>query len=227
MLRFIPEFFSGCVIPFRALSLLIRSPRLWFWAALPTLVTATAYFLLFREFLEWLKPLLPVWVTYSLGGIVLLVGIFFFTTASTLIAGPLYDLLSERAENLIQLPPVPANEQGLQAWPRHLSIDLVKSFFALLGYALSLAFSWVPILNLFSVLISCLLITYQFVSYAQTRRGIGPLQAVRLLLADWPRAFGMGLVLAFPLAIPIVSFFVLPTAIVSGVMFSKRCPTPF
>lgn len=224
MMSVIQLFFEGCLLPIRALILLFRTPSLWIWAILPSFFTGLVYFFAFKAMLLGLQPLLPSWLTYSLGGLALLVGVFFFSTASTLIAGPFYDWLSEKTENLpsVSLPAVPPNQKGWLAAFRHLGIDFTKSALSLVGYAFCLSISWIPLINIFGGAISLGLISYQFVSYAQTRRGMGPKTAAQLLVRHWPLAVGMGLTLALPLSIPVLSILTLPLATISGALLAQK-----
>ncbi len=89
---------------------------------------------------------------------------------------------------------------------------------------MALIFSWIPVLNLFAFALAFLLITFQYISYPQTRRGIGFREGARFLRLHPFACLGFGLSVSFLFAIPVVSAFVLPVAVVGGTLLVARAP---
>ncbi len=63
-----------------------------------------------------------------------------------------------------------------------------------------------------------LLVTFQFVSFPQTRRGEGVLDGIRFLGRNFWVSLGFGMSIAFLFALPLVSTLALPIAVVGGTL---------
>ena len=151
-----------------------------------------------------------------------LVGAFTFVFTSSIVASPFNDMLAEKTERYIE-PPLPeVTEKGFHAQIKLIGIDLVKTVATGLASIIAILFSLIPIVNIFTFSIAFLLITFQFISYPQTRRGIGLKQGLGFLWTHLFASLGFGLALSFLFAVPFFSSFILPIAVVGGTLLVGR-----
>ena len=227
----------GATLPLEAARLILARPRLFFWSALPIALTLGLYFLLIRNLTEisnaWLVSHFLSWgwnptgffagVLTVLARIALfLLGAVTFSVGATLVASPFNDFLAETAEPWTAPPLPPAPRTGALAKVKLLLIDGFKAVCALGAGLLALLLSWVPGLNIAAFLLVCLLVTFQYVSYPQTRRGEGLWRGLGFLFRYPFAAVGFGAALSFLFAIPIVSCFAVPLAVVGGTVLYAR-----
>jgi uncharacterized protein involved in cysteine biosynthesis len=105
---------------------------------------------------------------------------------------------------------------------RLIGIDLVKSVFAGIAAIIALLVSWIPGLNLIAFFVSFLLIAFQYVSYPQTRRNLPLREGLAFLRRHTFACAGFGLAMSLLFAIPVVSAFCLPLAVVGGTLLVAR-----
>jgi uncharacterized protein involved in cysteine biosynthesis len=71
------------------------------------------------------------------------------------------------------------------------------------------------------LLLSWLLLSYNFVTFAMDRRRLTFGAKWRWLLAEWAATLGFGAALFVIMAVPIVGFVLLPVATVAGTLFLR------
>jgi uncharacterized protein involved in cysteine biosynthesis len=207
------------------------------WSIIPTAITLFLYFFALSHIQNiiapWIIPLLSTWGLDPSGWFVLVL-IFFtkiflflfaamtFSYAATLIACPFNDFLAERAEPHATPPLKPAAPQSISAKIKLILIDLLKTAAAVSVSLISLLLSWIPILNFFALILTFLLFTFQYISYPQTRRGLGVREGILFLKKHFFACLGFGSVTALLFSIPLVSCFVLPLAVVGGTLLFAR-----
>ncbi len=235
-------FFDGIKLPFVAGALLVRSPSLLGLALLPTAIAATVYALVIFRLREAVENAVRSYFFPSgvnttgwafFAGHAILSLLLFIAAALTfsffvgLVSVPFNDFLAERTESFCEPKLSPAGSFGFRWRTRLIWIDLVKNLAAGLAALVLFVFSWVPVFNVVSVFLTFLLITFQFVSYPQTRRGMPLGSAVVFLFKNFGVCLGFGAVLSVLFTLPLVSVFVLPLAVVGGTILDKRSSPPF
>lgn len=231
------SFLYGFTLPGQAFKKIIASRRLIFWSSLPLLITLLLYGVFVTEVALRTRGLmehsLATWGLDSNGWLfailifftkVLLffVGAITFSLVANTIACPLNDFLAEAAE-AHTVPLLPA-VQSLTIWDRVrcIGIDLLRTFLGIGVTLVALLFSWIPFLNVASVLLTFLVISFQFVGYPQVRRGEGIQEGVHFVTRHLFACLGFGAAFTFLFSIPIVSSFCLPLAVVGGTMLAAR-----
>lgn len=149
-------------------------------------------------------------------------GALTFSFAATIIASPFNDFLAEAAESQLARPLPPATVTGWRVKARLLAIDGAKALATLAFGILALLLSWVPVLNVIAFAMTFTLLAFQFLSYPQTRRGIGLNRSLKFVGRNWPAVLGFGAAQMFLFSIPFLSAFFLPVAVVAGtVLFGE------
>lgn len=235
--RRVRSFIFGLKLPFYSVTLIIRNPALLFWCALPLVVTIGLYIYGIGALQSWtresLQSLLMGWGWNPEGWLAWIVSILTsiflwiasaltFSFVSGIIASPLNDLLAERVERVAEPPlsPVPHHLRGFQF--RLIAIDLGKTLLASAAGIMAILLSWIPLVNLVAFVVSFLLICFQYISYPQTRRGLGVLEGAGFLWRHFYACAGFGLTISFLFAIPLVSCVALPIAVTGGTLLVSR-----
>lgn len=171
---------------------------------------------------EWLGFI--EWILWPLIGLTLsLVTGYAFTAVALIIASPFNALLAEKAEELITGRPVESLEGlggALLAIPRGILRELLKLLYYVPMFLFVLVLSFVPLLNVVSpflwLLLGAWMMSIQFLDY--------PMDNHQLSFADVKEAarmrrlssLGFGGGVALCAGIPIVNFFVIPSAVVGA-----------
>jgi len=232
------DFFYGATLPLRAAWLILKNPSLLVLSILPVMLTFFLYWFSLPQIMEWSDLWLTGWFQgrgLETSGILLqtvqwiaAIGLLFFSVltfayVAILLATPLNDFLAERTEKFAQPPLPPLDAPTLKQRFSLIWTDLVKTIFCMGLSLIALLFSWIPILNVFAFVMITLLISLQFLSYPQTRRGMGVKTSIAFTLRSFSSSFGFGLATTFLMAIPMASPLVLPLAVVGGTMlFAKK-----
>ncbi|NDC36714.1 MAG: hypothetical protein EBZ48_01535 [Proteobacteria bacterium] len=245
-MRVISDLISGLLIPLRAIRLIADTPKLLLWCCLPFVISVTVYYLLWGTLLAPLRDSIGMafegWLTRVLGQsqfatlgsiaqwlvnavvtlLLFVTMIFSFAWVSNLAALPVNDFVAQATEQALT-PPLPRPQSGgFRHETRLLLIDLKKSLISLLGLVVCLVVGWVPIVNLLAIVTAWLLLTYQFISYPQTRRAVGARQGFIALLKNFPISLGFGIAISVGFSIPLLSVFMPPIGVVGGtILFAK------
>ena len=171
---------------------------------------------------EWLGFI--EWILWPLIGITLsLITGYAFTAVALIIASPFNALLAEKAEELITGRPVDSLEglgAALLAIPRGIMREVLKLLYYIPMFLLVLILSFVPGLNAVApflwLLLGAWMMSIQFLDY--------PMDNHQLSFADVKEAarfrrlssLGFGGGVALCAGIPIVNFFVIPSAVVGA-----------
>ena len=173
-------------------------------------------------FIEWLLwPLL--WLSISL-----IVG-YTFTAVALIIASPFNALLAEKAEELVTGKPVDALEgmgAALMSVPRGIIRELSKLLYYLPMAAFVLLVSFLPGINLFAPLLWFLLgawmMSIQFVDYPMDNHQLSFGDVKEAVRSRRLSSMGFGGVVALCTGIPIINFFVVPSAVVGATLLWSR-----
>jgi uncharacterized protein involved in cysteine biosynthesis len=235
----IRSFVYGLSLPARSARLLLSKPKLLGLALLPASITVALYWLLLGKFIAWLKPqafaLFQHWGVdpngWTAGALLFLAqiaivvaAVLAFSGLCALVAVPFNDFLAEAAERhteppLPHTPPLSAARAARAMW-----IDFCKTLAALVLQVAALFASWLPIINGVAWVLGCLLVTFQFISYPQTRRGIGFRGGASFVGRHVFACLGFGMVYLLLFSIPWFTPVVLPLAVVGGTLLVARAP---
>ena len=222
-----------------AARLILERRLLLLWSLLPIGVTLVLYYygisylidqaqaLLSAWFIDWgLEP--GGWVLWSLdlmtSLVLMLIAAVTFAFTSSIVASPFNDLLAERCERYAEPPLSPVERTSLRGQARLIWIDLGKAMAAGGMSLVALLVCWVPVLNLGVFALAFGLVSFQFLSYPQTRRGLGIADGLRFLWRHSWSCTGFGATLSFLFALPFLSSFALPLAVVGGTLLAARAP---
>jgi CysZ protein len=235
-LRQISSFYYGFTLPFRSLKLILAHPILIGWSALPIGITLTLYYFLIHSIVRVIEGFVyshissGSWlILFFVRVLVLLLAALTFSFIANLISIPFNDFLAEATERwaqpLLPVPVVPTKGIFAGYWRnkvRLIGIDSMKTLAALCMGVLALLCSWVPVINVVAFVLSFLILSFQFISYPQTRRGDTLSVALHFIYSHFFACLGFGAVLSLLFAIPILSSFALPLAVVGGTLLVAR-----
>jgi CysZ protein len=230
---------AGLVLPWEATRLVVRTPVLMLFAALPIALTLVLYYFVIAELTDLIQTVVSGWfVTFGLdaGGLIVraldlmtalvlaLVAAVTFAFTASIIASPFNDLLAERAKRYA----APALSAAPEHTPRQqltlIWIDLLKAAAAGFGAFFALLVVWIPFVNAVSFGVAFILVSFQYLSYPQTRRGIGLGGGLLFLWRHAWACAGFGATISFLFAIPLVQSLALPVAVVGGTLLAARAP---
>jgi uncharacterized protein involved in cysteine biosynthesis len=231
------SFWFGILLPLKSLKLILSKPKLIFWSIIPIVITLVLYayvvsnlqhqaqIIMGASLLKWnIDP--NGWVGIALSVItrilLFILGAITFSYMATVVSCPFNDFLAEEAESFTFPPLLPVGKQDLRVRLRHMAIDLLKSFVATGAALVFFLVSWIPFVNFLALIITFLLITFQFISYPQTRRGVTLEQGLEFLWKHFFACFGFGFSISLLFSLPIVASFALPLAIVGGTLLYAR-----
>lgn len=231
------SFWYGFTLPWEALKLIVRKPLLILWCLIPLAITVTLYVYLIQGLQGWVDlnvhHLVSGWGWNESGWaawsvillsrlIVFIAGALTFSIAASLFASPFNDFLAEATERYATPPlaAVPA-----LAWRKKLRLvwlDLGKTAAAAIASLAAILFSWIPLLNLIAMAAAFLLMTFQYISYPQTRRGLSIGQGALFIWRHLYASLGFGAILSILFAIPLLSILIMPLAVVGGTLLVAR-----
>ena len=233
------SFRYGLLLPIESVNFIFKHKMLMFWSLLPVVITIVLYTFIISYMNEQSSVISANWIsnwawdpgsfqaaaleiTMKIATFILAAVSFAFT--ASIIATPFNDILARKTEK-DAVPPLPPVE--VQSWTNQLRlilIDMIKSTAATMASISALFFFLVPFLNLIVFFIACLLICFQFISYPQTRRGIGIIRGALFLWRHRWACTGFGASITFFFAVPVVSSLALPVAVVGGTLLVARAP---
>jgi uncharacterized protein involved in cysteine biosynthesis len=229
----------GATLPLRSVQLILRQRSLAAWSLVPIAITLILYVFLVRylqgeafrvvgDYLAargWHPEGWLTWVIRALSFLVIfIVSALTFSFVATVAASPFNDFLAERTEAFARPALAPVGAQPLTLKIRLVAIDVAKSVAAAVAGIAAILMSWIPLVNLAAFAVSFLLVTFQFISYPQTRRGQGLGEGIGFLWRHLYACLGFGAVTSFFLAIPILSCLATPVAVVGGTLLVARAP---
>jgi CysZ protein len=226
------SFWFGFTLPLEAVRLIFSKPILFFWSLFPVILSLVLYFYVIIYIQDWAKNAVyhyimmwglnpegwMAWILFVLTKLILfVVGALTFTFVAGAIASPFNDFLAESTEKVKGLV-VPEGATFFTFKVRIILIDLMKTLFAAAAGVAAILVSWIPVVNFFAFALTFLLVTFQYVSYPQTRRGQGIREGLWFLWQHMYACLGFGAVLSAMFALPFVSFLVIPLAVVGGTL---------
>lgn len=236
-ISWVSSLWTGFRLPFTAMRLILTTPRLLSWSIVPVGITLLLYSLLFPSLnnaahstvlqllsmlgvgsLGWFGDLLMTLFSWLTTILVFVFAALTFSNMAAILSSPFNDFLAEAAEPYSR-PPL--SKCPNPSWKRRFALigtDVFKTAAAGLASIVVLLFSWIPILNVVAILISFWLVTFQFISYPQTRRSQGLYYGIRFIRTHLFLCTGFGATMALFFSIPVISGFFLPVAVVGGTL---------
>lgn len=228
------DFIWGILSPLHAARLLFRHPALLLWSFIPAFIAWLILFYLFGIIGDLVNPWFASTfgtpgntLSFAIHVIQWLLSLITIVFIAPIVASPFNDFLAEATEphTTPPLPPIPSERLSariIRLKLRLVGLDLLKSLTSLiLGLAL-LVLSAVPLLGLLSGMLFALLLTFQFTSYPQTRRGVPLRDGFLFLVKNLAPCLGFGLSFGALFVIPLLSILTLPLAVVGGTLLVAR-----
>lgn len=170
------------------------------------------------SFIEWIIWPLIVLVFSLITG-------YLFTALALLIASPFNALLAEKAEELITGRPVDSLEglgPALLAIPRGVVRELLKLLYYLPMFLFVLIMTFLPVINAVSPILWFVLgawmMSLQFVDYPMDNHQLSFSDVKEAVRSRRMSSMGFGGVVALFASVPIVNFFVVPSAVVGATL---------
>ena len=234
---------DGAALPFRAVGLIARTPRLLGLSLLSAVVTSGVVVLLFITLWPLATHLAELsvtrdgttWSVVRTALVVLLYVVLLVSTLLTvphLVLAPLEDPLSEATEVAVGGFTAPPFSLGafLRGVALSASHSLLRLVFILGGVLALLPLSLVPVVG--GVAYAAVSFTWsawwaasEYTAGPGARHGLGFFAVQRLLRSGSGASLGLGAVLVVLLWIPVVNFFLVPLAVVSGTLLYRGLST--
>ena len=236
-MRQVRSLIYGVTLPARAAALILSHPVLIAWSLLPIGVTLVLYYLVIHSLSglvrSWLAVHLATWhwnpngfaaivFSFFVHVLLLLVGAISFSFVAGIAASPFNDFLAESSEKWATPPLPPVQDRSILIKARLILIDAGKSIAATFAGLAALLLVWVPVVNAITFLLTFLLLTFQYISYPQTRRKQGLGDGIRFLWDHLFACIGFGAALSVLFTIPLISSLALPLAVVGGTLLVAR-----
>mgnify|MGYP000862437367 CR=1 FL=1 len=236
-------FFDGFKLPFRALRLIFRTPKLTGLSLLCAFVTAGALLgvvALAINAADWLTHRLvtgeSTWLTVASVALQIVFTIVFFVvgafTVPNLVLAPVQDPLADATEVALgDFTPEPFSlGPALRSTWESVKHTLLRLFFMLLGLVVLFPLHFVPVAGsvlwlVLSSIWSMWWLATENLSNAMSRHLISFGQVVRALRKRPALAMGFGATLHVILWVPILNCFLMPVATVAGTMLYRRLRT--
>ncbi len=219
---------------------MLPHPRLRAFVLIPLLINliifATLLGIAFSYISDWIDGMMaaiPEWLSfleYILWPIVGLAASLFtgylFTGVAIMIASPFNALLAEKAEELVTGQPVDALEglgAALASIPRGIARELRKLWYYLPMFAFVLLCSLLPVVNAVSPLLwfglGAWMMSIQYLDYPMDNHQLSFADVKEAVRSRRLSSLGFGGVVALMTGIPILNFFVIPSAVVGATLY--------
>ena len=170
------------------------------------------------DFIQWLIwPLVAVTLSLITG--------YAFTAVALLIASPFNALLSEKAEELITGRPVDALEglsAAIMAIPRGIVRELLKILYYIPLFLLVLILSFIPPINtaapILWFVLGAWMMSLQFLDYPMDNHQLAFADVKEAASSRRMTSMGFGGAVALCASIPVLNFFVIPSAVVGATL---------
>ena len=239
----ISSFVEGFWIPFRAVLLILSNRKLFLWSIVPLVISIILEAVLWGSvlapardwvtihFRNWLLGVfgspqnhpdvqdVAQWIVTKLVELFLLTAlVILFASLVNIVALPFNDFVARATEEALSPPLSYPRVEGFAREAHLMLIDGGKNVFALFGLVACIAVGWVPVLNFIALVMAWFFITFQYISYPQTRRGVGTFGAIQSLLFNPGLTIGFAIPISLGLTVPILGIFVPTIAVVGGTM---------
>ncbi|MBI4924542.1 MAG: EI24 domain-containing protein [Bdellovibrio sp.] len=233
----IRSFWFGCTLPISSARLILAKPQLIFWSVLPIVITLFLYFFLIQKAQDVAKNLL-IYYFLQMGldptGIILkavllmsrvflwILSMFTFSFIASVASSPFNDILAECTEKWTMPSLKLVSKINFKEKLKLIGIDLLKTIATAIAVVVALSFSWLPVINIIVFVLAFLLLTFQYLSYPQTRRSEDLKHSLKFLWKHLYACLGFGVSFSVLFAIPLLSSLALPLAVVGGTLLYAR-----
>lgn len=229
----------GIALPWRAFRLILSQPKLLLWSLLPIAITLVLYAFALNSLQSLahaqMLGILDRWGVQPAGFVaflfrlaidlvLLVLAAVTFSFTAGIAAAPFNDFLAERAEYWATPSLTPAPKRDWRGHARLILTDIGKSIGALVLTILALLVSWIPVIGVLGIAATFLLVSFQFASYPQTRRGQGFGEGLGFVGRHALACLGFGAAIATLFSIPVIGVLALPVAVVGGTLLVARAP---
>jgi CysZ protein len=215
----------------RGFAFLNQHPRLWGWVMAPAVLTlliligaVMGVMHLVDPLVAWLTDWLPGFLQGIAGALIWLLvivalgfgALFVFVTVVGIVAGPFNEMLSESIEAIVTRQPSP--KFSLRAFLRGALVGLLhglrRLLVALAGFLLLFALGFIPVIGTLAALaigfwLAARAAAYDCYDAVLSRRELSYGQKQAYLARHRSRTFGLGVVVAALLLVPLVNLVVL------------------
>ncbi|NDD91001.1 hypothetical protein EBZ37_02810 [bacterium] len=211
-----PKLFFSCLIPW-----LLAGALSWYWIRAASEVSVSA--------LSWITTFLGIALTGLIASLMHAVisvlswitGALLLTWSAAILTIPLADWISEITESVSRfrtLSPEFDSSWFSRAQWRRIKIDFRKTIASLLMGFLGLLLAHIPIVGVLGPVILSFGLSFQFLSYPQTRREQGVRKSLGFLIRYPGACLGFGGSLLVLFSVPFLSALVFPLAVVGGTL---------
>lgn len=236
-----PGFLRAAAYPFYGLTHLLRSPRLWKFAALPFAVNLVVYTLLAgllfwfvgAKVMDWISSW-PAWLRWLMAVVAFLSGLvilaFTFTIVGNILASPFLDLLAERA--LADLRGRPLAEGGRWHAEAAASVGRQLAKLAIFGAVqlVLLLLLLIPVVGVLHPVVAALVTVFflalEYLEYPQSADRMPFGERFRYLTRHLRESLGFGGALFVIVLIPFVGYLALPACVLGAVLLYRDLEQP-
>lgn len=237
------QFWTGLWMPITALKLTLSRRILLFWSALPVLLTFLVSIYGVAALKAWLTSLGMQYLgslglapgSFTVKAVIVvfqvtlwILAVVSFSFLAGLISSPFNDTLAEQTERFAKPPlsKLTQEQTALSFKIKCIGIDLVKTFsvtaLQLVLLIVGLLVALIPGVNIVVLVLAAWTLTFQFVSYPQTRRGESLKDGFLFIFKNGWACAGFGLSFGFLFTLPFISAFALPLAVVGGTLLYSQ-----
>jgi uncharacterized protein involved in cysteine biosynthesis len=171
----------------------------------------------------WLREALYYPILVSLALLVLFSSVYVMYLAQSLIAVPFYSYLADAT--LIQLAKKPEKTRTWREWRKHtfrmIRVALLKFLLLLAVGCVLFVFSFLPILNIFTLSCALLLLALDCMDYSLDAFSLGFRARLAYYSRNWAQWFGMAFGLGLTLLVPGLTLLIIPGAVVGAAIIVK------
>jgi CysZ protein len=138
-----------------------------------------------------------------------------------ILSTPFNEWLSNKTEAILGIS-VQTDGSSWSLFFKQISIDLLKTVFAICIIFLSLVLTLVPLINALVPFLTSYVFAFQFLTYSQTRRKMGLNQSLGFIFNHPFECLGFGIVTGLGFSVPIFSLFFLPLSVIGGTLLFSR-----
>jgi CysZ protein len=222
---------------FRGLGVIVSDGRVFLLALVPFVACVAIYVLLFAGAIyldarfaghlieggTWWREILRWALMLGVAAGVLVLGVFTFTAACFILAGPLYEWLSAAVERRAtgEVREAPFSIRGML-------VDILRSIVhavAILAIEICVliaALVFVPVTTVLALMLSAVLLSVEYLDYPMGRRRMALREKASFARRHLWELLGFGLPLLFGLMLPFVGIALLPIGVAGGTLLFCR-----
>ncbi len=182
---------------------------------------------------DWMLSFLPdwlMWLKYIIMPAVILMFLmlvfFLFNLIANIIAAPFNGLLAERVASRESSDITPYTGTWKALLVRTFAREWEKIKYYLPRVIALTIISWIPLVNLIAPVLwfffTAWMIAFQYIDFVGDSQGRSALEVREFMGQKKLSTFGLGVVIMFSLAIPVLNFVVIPVAVIAATLYWQR-----